>query len=138
MNSEEQNQVAPKKRGRPRLLNNSVTTKDVIEAIKKTGGRIAEACNLLGISVPQFYLKFRHDPKVEKTITDARKQGFEAVTDVVFSKALEGDMRAIQIYLRYNPLAKEAGWVEKSEMFIKQDKPMTECEKESLVKELFG
>lgn len=131
--------VAKKKKpGRPRLLNNQLTVKDVIDAINSTGGRIYEACDVCGMSTPEFYKRFRHNPKVEAALVKARQMGFELVTDTLLDKAINGDMRAIQTYLRFNPLARENNWTDNQTLTIKEDKPLTDEEKTALEKELFG
>jgi len=128
----------PKKRGRPRCLNNSVTVKMVMDAITKTGGRMEEACKIVGISITEFYKRFRYNPKVEDTLKEARKMGFELVTDTLLDKAMKGDMAATKLYLKYNPIAKENRWVDSQVLLLKEDKPLTEEEKQTLAKHLFG
>lgn len=127
-----------KKRGRPRLLNNEVSVKDVINAINSTGGRIYETCNLCKMSIAEFYKRFRYNPKVEAALVKARQVGFELVTDTLLDKAMNGDMRAIQTYLRYNPIAKMNEWTDHQTLTIKEDKPLTDEEKQDLAKKLFG
>lgn len=132
--------VAPvkRKRGRPRLLNNEVSVKDVIDAINSTGGRIYETCNVCGISVSEFYKRFRYNKKIEEALVKARQMGFELVTDTLLDKAMKGEIRAIQTYLRYNPIAKINEWTDQQTLTIKEDKPLTDEEKQNLAKELFG
>jgi hypothetical protein len=130
--------VAPKKRGRPRALNGQVTQKDVINAINQTGGMIVESCNMAGISICDFYNKFRYNPKVEEALKQARRRGFEQVTDVLIQRALDGDMKAISLYLKYNPEAKAQNWVENQTLTLREEKPLTAEEKADLAKQLFG
>lgn len=127
-----------KKRGRPRLLNNEVSVKDVIDAINSTGGRIYESCNLCGMSIAEFYKRFRYNPKVEAALVQARQVGFELVTDTLLDKAMNGDIRAIQTYLKYNPIAKQNEWTDHQTLTIKEEKPLSDEEKQDLAKELFG
>lgn len=127
-----------RKRGRPRLLNNEVSVKDVIDAINSTGGRIYETCNVCGISVSEFYKRFRYNKKIEEALVKARQMGFELVTDTLLDKAMKGEIRAIQTYLRYNPIAKINEWTDQQTLTIKEDKPLTDEEKQNLAKELFG
>ena len=127
-----------RKRGRPRLLNNEVSVKDVIDAINATGGRIYETCDQCKMSVAEFYRRFRYNPKVEAALIKSRQVGFELVTDTLLDKAMKGDMRAIQTYLRYNPIAKMNEWTDHQTLTIKEDKPLTDEEKQDLAKRLFG
>lgn len=127
-----------RKRGRPRLLNNEVSVKDVIDAINSTGGRIYETCNVCGISVSEFYKRFRYNKKIEEALVKARQMGFELVTDTLLDKAMKGEIRAIQTYLRYNPIAKMNEWTDQQTLTIKEDKPLTDEEKQNLAKQLFG
>ena len=127
-----------RKVGRPRLLNNEVTVKKVIEAINATGGRIYETCEQCNMSVAEFYRRFRYNPKVEEALIKARQMGFELVTDTLLDKAMKGDMRAIQTYLRYNPIAKQNEWVDHQTLTLKEDKPLSDEEKRDLAKRLFG
>lgn len=127
-----------RKRGRPRLLNNEVSVKDVVNAINSTGGRIYETCNVCGISVSDFYKRFRYNKKIEEALIKSRQVGFELVTDTLLDKAMNGDMRAIQTYLRYNPIAKMNEWTDHQTLTIKEDKPLTDEEKQDLAKKLFG
>ena len=127
-----------KKRGRPRLLNNEVGVKDVVEAIYSTGGRIYEACEQCKMSVSEFYRRWRYNKKVEEALIKARQIGFEIVTDTLLSKALNGDIKAIQTYLRYNPIAKQNDWCDHQTLTLKEEKPLTDDEKQDLAKKLFG
>lgn len=127
-----------RKRGRPRALNNHVTVKDVVDTINGTGGMILESVKLLGISVTEFYQKFRYNPKVEEALKMAHRIGFDEVTDVLIKRALEGDLKAISLYLKYNPLAKENQWVENQTLTLKEEKPLSNEEKQDLAKQLFG
>lgn len=127
-----------RKRGRPRALNNHVTVSDVIKALEATGGMIMDAVNMLGISVTEFYGKFRYNPKVEEALNLAHKIGFEKVTDVLVGRALDGDIKAISLYLKYNPLAKANNWVENQTLTLKEEKPLSNEEKQDLAKQLFG
>jgi hypothetical protein len=127
-----------RKRGRPRLLNNEVNVKTVIDAINSTGGRIYETCKLCSMSVSEFYKRFRYNKKIEEALIKSRQVGFELVTDTLLDKAMNGDMRAIQTYLRYNPIAKMNEWTDHQTLTIKEDKPLTDEEKQDLAKKLFG
>ena len=127
-----------KKPGRPRLLNNEVTVKTVIDAINSTGGRIYEACDVCGTSVSEFYKRFRHNPKVEEALVKARQMGFELVTDTLLDKAMKGDMQATKLYLKYSPVAKLNEWTDNQTLTIKEEKPLTDEQKQELAKELFG
>ena len=132
--------VVPVKRkpGRPRLLNNAVTVKMVMDAITKTGGRIEETCKLCSMSPTEFYKRFRYNPKVEEALKEARKIGFELVTDTLLDRAMKGDMAAMKLYLKYNPIAKENKWVDAQVLVLREDKPLTDEEKRDLAKNLFG
>ena len=139
MNNEEQNQVAPKKRGRPKgSLKSTLTLKQVLKAIKETGGVVSDTIKLLNIDNSSFYEKWRYMPEVEKALNQARQMGFEAVTEVLYKQCLDGDKGAITLYLRYNPLAKYNQWVEGQTITLKAEKPLSDEEKKDLVKELFG
>lgn len=127
-----------RKRGRPRLLNGEVTVKDVIDAINSTGGRIYESCAVCSMSVSEFYKRFRYNKKVEDALVKARQMGFELVTDTLLDKAMKGDMRAIQTYLRFNPIAKMNDWTDHQTLTIKEEKPLTDEEKQNLANKLFG
>ncbi len=127
-----------RKRGRPRALNNHITVKDVVNTINGTGGMILESVKLLGISITEFYQKFRYNPKVEEALKLAHRIGFDEVTDVLIKKALDGDLKAISLYLKYNPLAKENQWVENQTLTLKEEKPLSDEEKQDLSKQLFG
>lgn len=132
--------VTPPKRkpGRPRLLNNGVTVKMVLEAIVKTGGRIEETCKLCSMSLTEFYKRFRYNPKVEETLKKARQIGFELVTDTLLDRAMKGDMAATKLYLKYNPIAKENKWIDSQVLVLQENKPLTPEEKRDLAKNLFG
>ena len=132
--------VAPvkRKRGRPRTLPGTVNVADVVKAVMETGGHVQDTISVLGMSNGDFYKRFRHNPKVEKAFAEARRIGFESVTDVLYSLALKGDMKAMSLYLKYNPIAKENNWVEVQTVTLKQERPLTEEEKKALAKELFG
>lgn len=127
-----------RKRGRPRTLRGSVTVKDVVKAVMQTGGHILDTIAVLGLSNGDFYSRFRYNPKVEKALLEARRMGFESVTDVLFTQAMKGDMKAISLYLKYNPIAKENHWVETQTLTFRNEKPLTDDEKKELAKQLFG
>lgn len=127
-----------RKPGRPRLLNNEVTVKKVIEAINATGGRIYETCDQCNMSVAEFYRRFRYNPKVEEALKEARKIGFELVTDTLLDKAMKGDTKCIALYLRYNPIARENNWTDNQTLTLKEEKPLSDEEKQDLAKKLFG
>lgn len=127
-----------RKRGRPRSLNDAIKVKDVIEAVYKTGGRIEDTCKIIGLTLPNFYKRFRHNPKVEAALNEARNIGFELVTDVLLDQALKGDSQAMKLYLKYNPVARANNWTDQQTLTIKEDKPLTDEEKQNLAKELFG
>lgn len=114
------------------------TKAQVKAALVETGGMIKETFDRLGMSPHTFYSKYRYDPEIEALITALRQQGFEAVTDVLFEQAKAGNLKAIRIYLQFNPLAKQNNWVEKSEVVVRDEKPLTDEEREELKKELFG
>ena len=127
-----------RKRGRPRTLAGTVKVADVVKAVVQTGGHVQDAIAVLGLSNGDFYKRFRYNPKVVKALQEARQIGFESVTDVLYSKALNGDMKAMSLYLKYNPIAKENHWVETQTLTIREDKPLTDEEKKELAKQLFG
>lgn len=127
-----------RKRGRPRSLNGAIKVKDVVEAVYKTGGRIEDTCKIIGLTLPNFYKKFRHNEKVEEALNEARNIGFELVTDVLLDQALKGDSQAMKLYLKYNPVARANNWTDSQILTIREDKPLTDEEKKNLAKELFG
>ena len=110
----------------------------VMDAITKTGGRIEETCKLCSMSPTEFYKRFRYNPKVEEALKEARKIGFELVTDTLLDRAMKGDMAAMKLYLKYNPIAKENKWVDAQVLVLREDKPLTDEEKRDLAKNLFG
>lgn len=139
MSEENNDQVPQKKIGRPKgALGKHITLRQVVAAIHESGGVVMDTIKLLGLDVQTFYSKWRYHPVVEKEFGKAREMGFEAVTDVLYKKCLEGDKGAIQIYLKFNPLCKLKQWTEQSTLTIKAEKPLSDDEKKDLVKELFG
>ena len=120
------------------LKKKKLSQKQVIEALEATGGNVGDAVNLLGVSKANFYRHYRYNPEIEKALADYSKIGFEAVTEVLFSLCMKGDTKAISLYLKYNPVAKANNWVESQTLVVKEEKPLSDEEKEALKKELFG
>lgn len=112
--------------------------KQFIKALEASGGNIDDACNLCGLSKGTFYRYYRYTPEIEKALSEQRKIGFESVTEVLYKLCLKGDTKAIALYLKYNPVAKANSWVESQTLVVKDEKPLTDEEKEALKKELFG
>lgn len=127
-----------RKRGRPKTLTGTIKVADVVKAVMETGGHVQDAIKVLGMSNGDFYKRFRYQPKVVQALQQAREIGFESVTDVLYAQALNGDLKAISLYLKYNPLSKQNGWVENQTLTIKEEKPLSPEEKQQLAKELFG
>lgn len=130
--------VPCKRRGRPQKLASTVTLKMVCETLKETGGLILETMRKLDLSPRSFYNKWRYHPKVVKVLEESRRAGFDMVTDTLIKQALDGDVKAIGLYLKYNPIAKEANWVENQTLVLKGDKQLTPEEKKDLIGQLFG
>lgn len=114
------------------------TLAQILKAIDDTGGLVREACLVMNMPVMTFYRKWRHKPEVAQALQEARNAGFEAVTDVLYTKCLDGDTKAISLYLQYNPLAKEKNWRKEESLTIKEEKPLSEAEKKDLVQSIFG
>lgn len=127
-----------RKRGRPKTLPGTIKVADVVNAVMETGGHVQDTIKVLGMSNGDFYHRWRYNPKVIRALQQAREIGFESVTDVLYAQAVKGDLKACSLYLKYNPLAKQNGWVENQTLTIKEDKPLTDEEKEALKEELFG
>lgn len=138
MNEKDTNTPEENTPKRKKSLHRHTTLNQVLNAIAETGGIVTDTCRLLGVYPPDFYKKWRYLPEVEQAFIEAKSIGFEEVTDVLFKKALEGDNKAIKMYLQYCPLAKQNNWVENQTFTIKDDKPLTPEEKKELTKELFG
>ena len=123
---------------RPRRLRSTLTLADVLEALKQTGGKITDAVKVLDIDLQSFYQVWRYNPDVVKAIEESRQIGFEKVTQVLMDLCMQGDTKAISLYLKYNPVAKRNDWLDTQTISLKQDKPLTPDEKQELVKQLFG
>ena len=123
---------------RKKSLHRHTSLNQVLSAIAETGGIVTDTCRLLGVYPPDFYKKWRYLPEVEQAFIEAKSIGFEEVTDVLFKKALEGDNKAIKMYLQYCPLAKQNNWVDSQTLVLKEEKPLSEEEKEKLKQELFN
>lgn len=115
-----------------------ITKKQVIDTLKETAGCIIDTLKILDMSRSHFYKKFRYDPDVEKVLKESQLMGFEQVTETLFKQCLEGNMKAMSLYLKYNPLSKAEGWVENQTLTLKEEKPLTSDEKNKLVQDLFG
>lgn len=135
---QEQQPEQKRKRGRPRTLRGTVTVSDVEKAVMETGGHIQDTIAVLGLSNGDFYKRFRYNKKVMDALEEARRIGFESVTDVLYKKALNGDLKAVSLYLKFCPIAKENHWVETQTLTIREEKPLSDDEKQNLAKELFG
>ena len=128
-----------KKRGRPFGSSmRKITLKQVIDAVNEAGGVVTDTIALLHMDTYTFYKNWRYVPEVEKALNQAREMGFEKVTDILYKQCLDGDKSAIQLYLRYCPLSKLNQWVDGQTITLKAEKPLTDEEKQNLVKELFG
>lgn len=115
-----------------------LTKKQVLEALEQTNGVINDAIRLLGIGKTQFYRKYRYDKEIEERLKELHVSGFEEVTDILYKLCLNGDTKAISLYLKYNPEAKKHLWIENQTLTIKEEKPLTPEEKDKLIDELFG
>ena len=132
------NKTTVQRAKRARGLQKNLTLDDIKAMLEKTQGNISEACKLLHIAKNHFYEDWRYNPEVVKLLTKLHTAGFEEVVEILYEKCLEGDINAIRTYLRYNPIAKQNNWVETQTITLKNEKPLTDSEKESLKKELFG
>ena len=119
-------------------LKKRLTLKIVLEAIERTGGRVAETIRVLGINPLTFYRNWRYLPEVEEALQQFRQMGFEEVTDTIFEQAKNGNLKAAHIYLRYSPTAKQNDWTDNQTLTIKEEKPLSDEEKEKLKQELFS
>ncbi len=119
-------------------LKKRLTLKIVLDAIERTGGKVAETIRVLGINPLTFYRNWRYLPEVEEALQQFRQMGFEEVTDTIFEQAKNGNLKAAHIYLRYSPTAKKNDWTDNQTLTIKEDKPLSDAEKEQLKKDLFG
>lgn len=126
------------KKKRTRGPNKHISTKKVIEALETTGGDVTAACKLIGLSKYAFYRDYYTKPEIVEARRNFSTVGFFEVTDVLYRKCLEGDTRAIAIYLKYNPMAKEFNWLDSQTLVLKEEKPLSEEEKEKLKQELFN
>ena len=128
------NEEKPEK---PKNLRKKVTLKMVLEAIDRAGGRVADTIKILDINPKTFYEKFRYLPEVEEALKQYRQLGFDAVTETLFEQARSGNLKACSLYLKYSPFAKLNNWTDNQTVTIKEEKPLTDAEKEQLKKELF-
>ena len=124
--------------GKPKNLRKKLTLKQVIEAIDRAGGRVADTIKLLGINPKTFYEKYRYLPEVEEALKQYRQLGFDEVTQTIFEQAKGGNLKACSLYLKYCPVAKSNGWTDDQTLTIREEKPLSEAEKEQLKKDLFG
>ncbi len=113
-------------------------TEEVIEALRQTGGSIREACRMLDMATTTFFRHWRYAPEVEAELDVLWKIGVHNVVDTVYSRALDGDLKACNLYLKYSPYAKELGWMPEEKVTVASEKPLTEDEKNALKDQLFG
>lgn len=126
-------------RGRPKgSIGRKTKVANVVQAVWECGGHVYDVIKKLHTSPSHFYTKWRHEPEVEKAFMEAWKLGFERVTNILYDKCMEGDMKAMALYLKFNPVAKVCGWTDNQTITLKTEKPLTDEEKDALKKELFG
>lgn len=119
-------------------LRKKITLKMVLEAIERTGGKVAESIRLLGINPLTFYRNWRYLPEVEEALQKYRQFGFDEVTETILEQAKNGNLKAAHLYLRYSPTAKQNHWTDDQTLTIREEKPLSDAEKEQLKKDLFG
>lgn len=121
-----------------RGISKKTTKKELMEALEKSGGIIADALKLCGMSNTMFFRKYRYDPEVDELLKNLHVLGADVVSQILYQKCLEGNIKAIGLYLKYNPEFKNRGWTDTQTLVLKDDKPLTPEEKKELTKELFG
>lgn len=117
---------------------NKITLKKVLEAIERAGGSCTDTAIQLGVSVQYFYKRWRYVPEVNQAFEEWYDIGFTQVTDTLYEQAVKGNIKAIQTYLRYNPVAKKKGWVDHQVLTFREEKPLSDDEKNELKARLFG
>lgn len=137
-NEEKEVETQEKPKKRLRGPNKNIPPKKVIEALETTGGDVTAACRLIGLSKYAFYRDYYTNEEIMKARRNFQTVGFFEVTDVLYRKCLEGDTKAIAIYLRYNPEAKIQNWADSQTLILKEEKPLSDEEKEKLKQELFS
>lgn len=115
-----------------------ITLKKVLEAVEKAGGSCTDTAMFLGVSVQYFYKKWRYVPEVNQAFEDYYEIGFNQVTETLYEQACKGNIKAITTYLRYNPIAKKKGWLDHQVLTFREEKPLTDEEKNELKARLFG
>jgi hypothetical protein len=115
-----------------------LTKEIVIDALEQAGGIINHALKIGNIGRGEFYRKYRNDPEIDATIKRLHREGFDQIQDTLFTLAAGGNIKAIALYIKYNPVAKDEGWRADETVILKDDKPLTDEEKDALKKEIFG
>ena len=90
------------------------TQKEVIEALKSSGGIISLAARKLGCSRTTIYNYIHRYAKVREAYEEITETWLDIAEMKLFQKILEGDLRAITFYLRnkgasrgYGPVGKK-------------------------------
>lgn len=114
------------------------TDQEVIDALTQSGGGIRDACRILEMATTTFYREWRYKPEIDAHLNMLWRIGAHNVIDTVYERALDGDIKACNLYMRYSPYVKEMGWVPEERVTLKTEKPLTPEEIEQAAKEIFG
>lgn len=86
------------------------TDEECIKALKKTGGRVYKAAEILGCKGPSVLQRVRASLRVRTAFEDIRGKMLDTAEDELIRKVEEGDVNAIKFYL--TQMGKDRGYGE--------------------------
>jgi len=98
------------KRGQPEKVSHD----QIAEALRKSGGMITRAAELLHVDTSTISKRVSRSPKLQEIRTKVKMDTIEILESVLIEKAKGGDLGAICFYLKCQ--GKDQGWVERQEM----------------------
>ena len=115
-----------------------ISRKKLKEAIEAGHGNLYKIAKDLDVSISDLYRQIHADKELLDTIKFQHEITIERIFDNILDQSLSGDLRAVQLLLKYSPQSKAKGWLDEQKITIRDEKPLTAEEKEQLKKDLFG
>lgn len=105
--------MGEKQRSEPVL---QVTKEDVVEALRASGGFLAPAAKMLGLSYKNLYQRVRNNVELQEVIEEFRESFLDIAETQLVKKMAAGDLNAIKYYLEHQ--GKSRGYTNKAQIEV--------------------
>lgn len=99
-----------------------ILVNDVRELLGQTKGNVAAIARTLGVTRRTVYNRILESPTLQDELKEARETMLDNAESVLYSKVLDGDMRALMFFLRTQ--GKDRGYYERREHTGNPDAPL--------------